>query len=75
VYNRFIDRERITKASTTGSMFLMGRLVGQRETSTLFFLRGSLDLQDGTSVAFMEVSCLRRRVAAATMVTVEAIRI
>jgi hypothetical protein len=28
VYNRFTDRERITKASTTGLVFLMGRLVG-----------------------------------------------
>jgi hypothetical protein len=28
VYNRFTDRERITKASTTGLVFLMWRLVG-----------------------------------------------
>jgi hypothetical protein len=51
----------------------MGRLVGQLETSTLFFLRGSLDLEDGTSVAFVEVSCLRRHASAAKMITVEVI--
>jgi hypothetical protein len=73
VYNLFVDRERIAKASTTGLVFLMGRLVGQLETSTLFFLRGSLDLEDGTSVAFFEVSCLRRHASAAKMITVEAI--
>jgi hypothetical protein len=75
VYTHFTDRERITKASTTGLVFLMGRLVAQLEMSMLFFLRGTLDLQDGTPVAIVEVSCLRRHVAAATMISVEAIRI
>jgi hypothetical protein len=65
----------ITKASATGLVFLMGRLVGQLETSTPFFLRGSPGLEDGTCVAFVEVNCLRRHVAAAPMISVEAIRI
>jgi hypothetical protein len=52
---------------------LLGRLTGNIETNRIFFLRGSLELADGSALPFVETALLKRYAAGAKLLTVEAL--
>jgi hypothetical protein len=69
----FLEREQICRASATGVTMLLGRLTGIVEANRLFFMRGSLELADGSALPFADTALLKRYAGLARLLTVEAL--
>jgi hypothetical protein len=67
------DREHLAGLSATGLVLNLGRLCGVVASGHLFFMKGTLELADGSRVAFMETSALRRHAAGVRSINVEAL--
>jgi hypothetical protein len=68
-----VDRQQVGTMSSTALVLVLGRLGGYFESGKLFFLKGSLELSDGTVVSFLDTAPPKRHAASARMLTVEAL--
>jgi hypothetical protein len=69
----YLDREQICRASATGLTMLLGRLTGIVDTNRIFFMRGSLELADGSAMPFVDTAFVKRYAGLAHLLTVEAV--